>query len=201
MIPFSGAPVRYCYYYSAGIARTVYTISTCPKYLLPKRRYKHHHEAGKSIAHRKHHAHCAQSRRGQHFRVRGQVPYQAFGVPRDLCQKDSDDDAAATIAPSGGDGYSQVFLVETNNNEQNFSNNLDIHSNGIISTSHHGNSNHNNCVHSNSITDNYSEMPDMPNELYNASDHVCLFHAPYVLGDDPKYREILKQYNTRVSFI
>ena len=191
IIYFSGAPVRYCYYCSA---RIVYTISTCPKNLLNKRKYTYHQDSGKNIAHRKHHAPCVRYRRGHHFRVKGQVPYQAFSVPQDLYQKDPDDDAAAT--PSGG-AQSRVFLMETNNNEDILSNNIhssDIHSNSIIASSIHGNSNHNN-----SITDVYSKLPNVPNELCeNSDDYVCPFHAPHVLGDDPQYREILKQYNTRV---
>ena len=128
-----------------------------------------------------------QYRRGHLFRVKGQVPYQTFSGPQDLYQKDPDDDAAAAASGGALSQESQVFLMETNNNEHILSNN--------IASSIHGNSNHNN-----SITDIYSKLPDVPNELCeNSDDYVCPFHAPHVLGDDPKYQEILKQYNTRAS--
>ena len=172
--------MRYCFYCSAGIARTVYTISTSPKYLLRyNRKYMYQHDSVKTAAHRKHHAH-AHSRRGHHLRVKGQVPYQTFSVPREMCQKDPDDDAAAS-APSSGN-KSRMFYIEANNNKGLFDkSNAHIHSDS-------------NSIFENSIINNCSKVPeDLP------SNHICLFHAPYVLGEDPKYYQILKQYNTRVS--
>ena len=105
-----------------------------------------------------------------------------------MCQKDPDDDAAAS-APSSGN-KSQVFYIEANNNKglldkNNVHNQSDSNSNtGVYTDS----------IFENSIINNCSKVPeDLP------SDHICLFHAPYVLGEDPKYYQILKQYNTRVS--
>ncbi len=34
-----------------------------------------------------------------------------------------------------------------------------------------------------------------------SSQYVCLNHASDILGDDPQYHHVLKQYNTRVSMI
>ena len=184
--------MRYCFYCSAGIARTVYTISTSPKYLLRyNRKYAYQHDSVKTAAHRKHHAHCAQSRRGHHFRVKGQVRYQTFSVPREMCQKDPDDDSAAA-APSGGN-KSQVCYIEANNNKGL------LKINSVHSRNDSINDVYTDSIFENSIIDNSSKVPeDLADGVCDKSDHVCLFHAPYILGEDPKYYQILKQYNTRV---
>ena len=151
----------------------------------------------KTAAHRKHHAHCAQSRRGHHFRVKGQIPYQAFSVPHGgVCQQDPDEESAARRPSSGNNSKSQMVLqIEANNNNKRLINNKNDVS---IQKGDYPDS----IFEASIIDNNYSKVPDLPGNVQcDSSDHVCLFHAPYVLGEDPKYYQILKQYNTRVSTI
>ena len=110
-----------------------------------------------------------------------------------MCQNDPDDDAAAA-APSSGN-KSQVCYIEANNNKGLLKINKNVHNRNDSDNYVYTNS-----IFENSIIDNCSKVPeDLPDDMCDKSDHVCLFHAPYILGEDPKYYQILKQYNTRVS--
>ena len=53
----------------------------------------------------------------------------------------------------------------------------------------------NECCHRRSISDS------VLTNCCSSSQYVCLNHASDILGDDPQYHHVLKQYNTRVSII
>ena len=188
--PVLGVPARYCYYCSAGFVRTVYTISTCPKYLLYRqKRVYHQPEAVKTVAHahRRHSTQVVQFRRGL-FR-------QRYSVPRNLCLLDAEDDmsAAATTATATTAVVPHSptkALLRRSLSSPNFHRDF-------ASKRNSGSLSYQSSIDEDSIEEDSSagDVIQFCDKLCDNLDRACVCH---VLGEDPKYKLTLRRYNTRV---